>query len=120
MSEYKRHLLGKEGEDIASKYISKIGYNILARNFRCKQGEIDIIAKDKDEIVFIEVKTRKNKMYGRGVDAVDWLKQKHIYKVSEYFLYSMKLENKPTRYDIIEIYKMEKYYINHIKSVIMI
>lgn len=119
MSEYKRHLLGKEGEDIASKYISKIGYNILARNFRCKQGEIDIIAKDKDEIVFIEVKTRKNKMYGRGVDAVDWLKQKHIYKTSAFFLYIKRWEDITVRYDVIEVYEDKKYYINHIKNAIL-
>ncbi len=119
MSNYQRHELGNIGEDVACKYIEKIGYNVLERNFKCRQGEIDIIAKNKNEIVFIEVKTRRNKKYGSGIDAVDLIKQRHIYKSSEYYLYLMKLENKQTRYDVIEIYKGKKYYINHIKDVII-
>ena len=53
-----RQELGKEGEDFAADYLQKQGYEIIDRNFECKQGEIDIIAKDKNEYVFIEVKTR--------------------------------------------------------------
>ena len=55
-----RQELGKEGEDFAADYLQKQGYEIIDRNFECKQGEIDIIAKDKNEYVFIEVKTRQN------------------------------------------------------------
>ena len=54
---------GNIGEDIACKYLKNIGYRIIERNFSCKQGEIDIVAKDKNEYVFIEVKTRKNVFY---------------------------------------------------------
>ena len=77
---YERHVLGKTGEEIATQYLIENGYKLVIRNFRCRQGEIDIIAKDKDEIVFIEVKTRKNANYGSPVDAVDKRKQKRFCK----------------------------------------
>lgn len=117
MSEYARHITGKWGEDVACKYLQMKGYKIYLRNFSCRQGEIDIIAKDKREIVFIEVKTRNNESYGKPVDSVNNIKQKHIYEASRYFAYSNHLENSYIRYDIIEILKKDKYYINHIKNV---
>ena len=114
---YERHELGKAGEEIAVQYLEKNGYNLQARNFRCKKGEIDIIALDKDEIVFIEVKTRKNANYGNPIDAVDKRKQKHILNSCKYYIYLNKLEKCNIRFDVIEIYKKQKFYINHIKNV---
>lgn len=70
-----RQELGKEGEDFAADYLQKQGYEIIDRNFECKQGEIDIIAKDKNEYVFIEVKTRQNLHYGMPCEAVNERKQ---------------------------------------------
>ena len=114
---YERHILGKTGEEIGTKYLIKNGYKIIIRNFRCRQGEIDIIAQDKNEIVFIEVKTRKNTNYGYPIDAVDKRKQKHILNASKYYIYINKLEKKNIRFDVIEIYKRDKFYINHIKNI---
>lgn len=54
---------GNIGEEISSKYLEQIGYKIIEKNFSCRQGEIDIIAKDRNEYVFIEVKTRSNLFY---------------------------------------------------------
>ena len=74
---------GHYGEDIACNYLEKSGWKILERNYRySRYAEIDIIAKDnsKNEIVFIEVKTRTNKKYGNPSDSVNKNKQKHIYK----------------------------------------
>ncbi len=116
---YQRHILGKIGENIAIKYLENNGYKIVDKNFECRQGEIDIIAKEKNELVIIEVKTRKSLEYGNPVDAVDKNKRKHIYKVAEYYLYIKKLENMYVRFDVIEIYvKNKKAYINHIKNII--
>jgi len=116
---YKRHIIGKEGEEIASKYLMKNGYKILNRNFYTKQGEIDIIAKEKEEYVFCEVKTRKNKQYGQPIDAIDKNKIRHLKKAINYYLYINKLENKFVRIDVIEIkYIKNKIYINHIKQAI--
>ena len=116
---YVRHEVGKQGEDEAVKYIQNQGYKIIQRNFECRQGEIDIVAKDNNEYVFIEVKTRQNFNYGRPVDAVTEQKQKHILKATKYYLYLHKLENQYVRFDVIEVYKSSnKFYINHIKQAI--
>lgn len=115
---YERHELGKEGEEYASKYLQEQGYTIIQRNFECKQGEIDIIAKDKEEYVFIEVKTRQNFHYGMPSEAVTEKKKKHIWNATKYYLYSHKLENEFIRFDVIEVYKKKnKFYINHIKQI---
>ena len=116
---YLRHEIGKIGEDLATKYLGNIGYSIIERNFIAKQGEIDIIAKDKEELVFIEVKTRTNALYGQPVDAVNRIKQKHLVKTVNYYLYLRNLENKFIRLDVIEVYlKDNTYKINHIKQII--
>lgn len=119
MSDYERHILGNYGEKIASEYLEKNNYEIIKRNFRCKQGEIDIIAYDNKnrEYVFVEVKTRTNFKYGKPVDSVNKMKQKHIVSATKYYIYLHNLENKYIRFDIIEIYKKDQYIINHIKNV---
>ena len=115
----KSYGLGKEGEEIVCKYLKKERYKILEMNFNCKIGEIDIIAKQKNEIVIIEVKTRTNKEYGLPAEAVTKKKLKHIYKTAEYYIYSRKIKNIDIRIDVIEVYFIEgKWYINHLKKVI--
>ena len=116
---YKQHELGVDGENIAVQYFQKNKYRIIEKNFRCKQGEIDIIAKDKNEIVFVEVKTRTNSNYGAPIDAVTYFKRKHMLKTIKYYLFLNKLENNFIRIDVIEIYnKNNKYFVHHIKNVI--
>lgn len=116
---YKNQTIGKQGENIATKYLIQNNYKILERNFNCCFGEIDIIAKDKNEYVFIEVKTRTSKQYGNPVDAVTNIKQRHIWKSTKYYVYIKKLENAYIRFDVIEILKKEnKFYLHHIKNAI--
>ena len=113
-----RQELGKEGENFAADYLQKQGYEIIDRNFECKQGEIDIIAKDKNEYVFIEVKTRQNLHYGMPCEAVDERKQKYIWNATRYYIYSHKLEDQYIRIDVIEIYKRKnRFYLHHIKQI---
>lgn len=115
---YKNEIIGKMGEDLAQQYIQELGMKIIKRNFYCKFGEIDIIAKDQNELVFIEVKTRTNNKYGKPVDAVNFTKQKHLYYSIEYYLYSQKIKNTKIRIDVIEIYiNSGKESINHIKNI---
>lgn len=115
----KKQIEGRNGEINATEYLSKIGYKILCNNFRCMQGEIDIIAKDKNELVFVEVKTRKNKKYGEAREAVDIRKQNHILNAAKYYLYKNKLEGVNIRIDVIEVYVKDKQnIINHIKQAI--
>ena len=111
--------VGKFGEDEAVKYLEQKGYKILDRNFSCKRGEIDIIALDKDEIVFIEIKARISLKYGLPSEAVTKNKLKHINKTAEYYLYTRNLLNENTRIDVIEVYiKNNQVIINHLKQVV--
>lgn len=116
---YLRHEVGRLGEDIATKYLENLGYDIIERNFMAKQGEIDIIAKDKGEYVFIEVKTRTNTLYGKPIDAVNISKQKHLISTVKYYLYVNHLDNEFVRLDVVEVYlNADTYSINHIKQII--
>ena len=111
--------LGRIGENIASEYLKKKGYLILERNFACRQGEIDIIAKDEKEFVFVEVKTRRNLKFGYPAEAVTNIKQKHIQKTAQYYLYKNKLDSRYVRFDVIEIIiKNGKCKINHMEGII--
>lgn len=111
--------IGKFGENEAEKYLKQKGYKILERNFSCKRGEIDIIALDKGEIVFIEIKARASLKYGLPSESVTKYKLKHIYKTAEYYLYSRNLLNENTRIDVIEVYiKNNQVKINHLKQVV--
>ena len=112
--------IGFEGENIACNYLEMQGYEILERNFICNSGEIDIIAKDKEELVFIEVKTRRTSKYGNPIDAVDLNKIKHILKTAKFYVYINNLGKEFIRFDIIEIYmKKNETKINQIKNIMM-
>ncbi len=115
---YFRKEIGKWGENIACQYLKENQYNILERNFLCRQGEIDIIAKDlvKNELVFIEVKTRSNFKYGNPADSVDKNKQRHMKSAIKYYIYKNGVKNIAIRIDVIEIYIYETCKINHIKQ----
>ena len=118
MKVYKKVELGRYGEQIVVEYLQKNKYKILKRNFYCKQGEIDIIAKDRNEIVFIEVKTRTNVNFGRPSESVNIIKQKHIYEAAKYFLYKSGLLDRLIRIDVVEVLiDNEKFNINHIKQI---
>lgn len=121
---YLKQITGKIGEDLACKYLLQNNYLIIERNFHCSQGEIDIISKDKNnnnnnnELVFIEVKTRTNLKYGMPSEAVNNLKQKHILKACNYYIYKKQIINIPIRIDVLEIFLYHDYYkINHIKQI---
>ena len=110
---------GNTGEDIATEYLEKQGYIILERNFYCKQGEIDIIAKDKNEVVFVEVKSRSDVGYGLPSAAVKKQKIKHLCRTARYFLYKNNMFNEFIRFDVVEILiKSGKFNVNHIKQII--
>lgn len=111
-----RKNLGKYGEELACKYLIKNNYKIIEKNFLCKQGEIDIIAISRNkELVFVEVKTRKNLKYGLPCESVTQRKIKNIIFSSKYYILLNNYYNINIRYDVIEIYcKESKYTINHI------
>lgn len=109
--------IGKYGEEIVSRYLENLGYIIICRNFITSTAEIDIISIDKDEYVFIEVKTRVSKKYGTPASAVNFNKQKHIINTAKYYIYKNFLQNKNIRFDVIEVYmNRNNILINHIEN----
>ena len=100
----KNKTLGKTGEDAAATYLTKQGYRICQRNYRVPTGEIDIIAKENDTIVFIEVKTRRSLSCGTPAQSVGYHKQQKIIQTARWFLRQGQLEGCPCRFDIIEVY----------------
>jgi len=99
----KRQKLGKSGERIASAYLQKNGYIILSKNYRRKCGEIDIIARQGDYLVFIEVKTRTTTSHGHPLEAVTQRKQKQISKVAQYYLAENNLFDTAARFDVVAV-----------------
>lgn len=95
--------IGNKGEDFAVKKLKKLGYKIIQRNFNANIGEIDIIAKDKDYLCFIEVRMRKSTSYGSGAETVDIFKQRKIIKAAQVYLKVHKLEPCLARFDVVSI-----------------
>ena len=95
-----KQIIGDAGEDFAAEILEDRGYIILDRNYLCKSGEIDIIAKDDDTFVFVEVKTRKNSLYGTPAEFVDFRKQRKIRSAALNFL---KTDAVNMRFDVFEI-----------------
>ncbi len=94
---------GQKGENIAAKALKKRGYRILEQNYRTPMGEIDIIAKDKDAIVFIEVKTRSSDNYGDPKWSVNRKKQMKISMSALNYLKEVKKSDAKARFDVVAI-----------------
>lgn len=111
--------IGDFGEDAAEKYLKDNDYEVLKRNFRLKFGEIDIIAKQNDCIVFVEVKTRKSSDFGQPSEYVNLRKQIRIKKAAAVYI---DIENNDIRFDVIEVFYSERggktvlNSINHIEN----
>ena len=101
MSEKKER--GDWGEERAALYLRLHGYRVVERNFRCRQGEIDIIARKGGFIVFVEVKLRKNADFGEAREFVTYRKQQRVIRAAELWLVKNGCELQP-RFDVIEIY----------------
>ncbi|MCX8014420.1 MAG: YraN family protein [candidate division WOR-3 bacterium] len=97
--------LGQVGEELAVKYLKSIGLKILAQNYRCHLGEIDIIAQDKNTIVFVEVKTRKSNLIVQPFESVGYKKQMKIKSLAEYYLQENNILNYEARFDVLSIVK---------------
>lgn len=97
----------------AAEYLEKSGYRILEMNYRCRIGEIDIVASDGKYVVFCEVKYRSGSRAGNPLEAVDLRKQRVIFRCGEYYLAEHRMHDVPCRFDVIGI---EGQKIIHIKD----
>ena len=102
--EYNKRKLGSEQEERAVTFLKENGYRILGRNFYCGYGEIDIICKDGDYIVFVEVKFRSSARMGMPAASISARKRAKIIASAKYYLYKNQLsEEIPIRFDVVEI-----------------
>lgn len=99
----KRQALGQEGERKARKFLERKGYQILHQNYRFGRGEIDLICKDKNTFVFVEVKARNSREFGDGAEAVNLKKREKLIATAYAYLKASKMETLPFRFDIISI-----------------
>jgi len=95
--------LGKYGENVAVSFLKKHGYKILCKNYKNKLGEIDIIARDKDTLCFVEVKTRRTDRFGAPQEAISYSKQKKISQVALIFLKENHLLDQKARFDVVSL-----------------
>lgn len=94
---------GKRGEELAEKYLSKLGYEILERNYRSRFGELDLVARHQNVIIFVEVKTRTTIRQGLPCEAVNKEKQHRIRRMARYYLMTTGQSEEACRMDVIEI-----------------
>jgi putative endonuclease len=95
--------LGKSGEDRACRELERRGYAVLARGYRTRFGEIDIVARDGPTLVFVEVKARTHDRYGGGAAAVTLHKQARMTAIAEDYLARHRLRDVPCRFDVVAI-----------------
>jgi len=98
------HRDGRHWENFASKHLARNGLEIVERNFACRFGEIDLIARDGDSIVIVEVRARSTSRFGSALESVNWHKQERILKTARYFLMrNPEWSGWPLRIDVIAI-----------------
>ena len=116
---YQKHLLGWQGQKQCEKYLKGKGLKLLARNFSCRTGEIDLImTEDNGTIVFIEVKTRSNEKFADAEGAITKAKKHRFKSATQFFITKNKLENFPLRFDVVIVIdnKTDKPQIRHYQN----
>lgn len=109
--------LGKQGEQAAAEYLQNQGYTVLERNYRCLAGELDLVVRRGDVLVFVEVKTRRCLRYGRPCEAVNYYKKQHIIRTAKWYICQHRLAGLHYRFDVVEVLaRAGDMSINHIAN----
>jgi len=95
--------LGDRGEDLAARFLRGNGYRILARNYRCPRGEIDLIARDGEIVVFVEIKGRSTRRFGSPLEAITPVKRRRIAVTAHHYLSACSMRLARTRFDVVGI-----------------
>ena len=98
-----RVLSGEAGEDLACDYLRARGYEILERNYRCRSGEVDIVAREGAATVFVEVKDRRGGSHGEGFEAVTFGKRRRLIRAARLYAASKGVSERPIRFDVVSI-----------------
>ncbi len=99
----RRDDLGKKGEELAVSHLESLGYKTVERNFRCRLGEIDIIAYHGKTLVFVEVRTRKSCQFGSPLSSVTYRKQKKLITLAKFYMKKHRLFERVARFDVVGI-----------------
>jgi putative endonuclease len=100
----RRKETGRIGEAAAVQFLAQQGYHILQQNWRCRSGEIDIVAEQEGILVFIEVRTRTHSLssrFGSAKESIDYRKQNQVRETAQFYLYQHKLHNNSLRFDVV-------------------
>ena len=95
--------LGDRGEMAACEFLRARGYQIAEKNYKCKLGEIDLIARRNGRLAFIEIKTRTSTQFGTPQEAVDLKKREKLFKLAQWYLKEKKLEKVPIAFDVVAV-----------------
>jgi putative endonuclease len=99
----KRDVSGVPGESIACQHLLQKGFKILDRNYRCRSGEVDVVARDGGATVFVEVKERHGGAHGEGYEAVTFGKRKRLIRAARLYAASHGLTETPIRFDVVSV-----------------
>lgn len=112
----KHNELGKRGEEEACRYLTHLDYRLLDRNWRCGHLEIDLVAEDFGEVVFVEVKTRRNETFADAADAVTLDKKRRLLRAAHAYLAQKQLDQ-PFRFDIITVVgEQPPFHVSHLQN----
>lgn len=95
--------LGRRGEAVAEAFLRERQYTIVARNYRCRAGEIDLVALDGPVLVFVEVRSRRGTLMGTPLESVDWRKQVQLARVAQHFLAARRCFDQAARFDVVGV-----------------
>jgi putative endonuclease len=113
--------LGREGERLAEGFLKKQGYRLVARNYRCRGGEVDLIVLDRRVVVFVEVKTRTDHGFGSPLEAVEPRKQRRMILAAQLFLHEKKLHQRDARFDVVGIsWPGSEPLVEHVKNAFVV
>jgi putative endonuclease len=98
-----RAALGKHGEDLACDELRRLGYTILDRRFRTRCGELDIVARDGNVVVFVEVRARSTGNFGHALESVTWQKRHRLSRMAASYLFAKRLSEVACRFDVVAV-----------------
>lgn len=94
---------GRPGEDLACRHLAAQGFAIVQRNYRCRSGEVDVVAREGETTVFVEVKERQGASHGQGLESVTFGKRRRLIRAARLYAAAHGLDERPLRFDVISI-----------------
>ena len=96
--------IGRDAEGLAERYLSRRGLELVMRNYRCRRGEIDLVMRDTETLVFVEVRRRTNQAFGGGLASVDARKRSRLVAAAEHYIMMKRIgDERPCRFDVVAI-----------------